>query len=276
MQSNVYCIWYPPGGFGHFVNAVISLHGHNFVKSKQKLIFSKKGNSHKVDFMKLCWIPRYTTLGFEFEPDKNYSVLIDYGIDDKNEQFRESFPTSQIIKICYSDQTWPIVASTMIHKAMRTTLDAVLKVDNWQSTEPWAQREKYFLFLRDHDFRFLWRSHTNGPILCIDDMLDYKKLYNTLESYGIELDDFKSTWQDWRTANNNYIEPIVRSQSIMQDIRRDCAQNLNDITDLWTQAVVYYFIWLEFGIEVPHNDYANWFTTTKEIAIMLKDHGVQI
>ena len=32
----------------------------------------------------------------------------------------------------------------------------------------------------------------------------------------------------------------------------------------------------EFGIEVPHNDYADWFTNTNDIVIMLDKHGVKI
>jgi hypothetical protein len=44
-----------------------------------------------------------------------------------------------------------------------------------------------------------------------------------------------------------------------------CSSDLTHITDIWTQAVVYYYIWLEFGIEVPHNDFANFFTNTDQI-----------
>ena len=32
----IYCVWYPSGGFGHFINAVISLYGVDFKRPKNK------------------------------------------------------------------------------------------------------------------------------------------------------------------------------------------------------------------------------------------------
>ena len=54
------------------------------------------------------------------------------------------------------------------------------------------------------------------------------------------------------------------------------SDDLTHITDIWSQAVIYYYIWLKYNVEVPHNDYANWFTNTKEIVTMLRDNGVEV
>ena len=77
----IYCIWYPSGGFGHFVNAILTLHGKNFVRPNKKLMnFSPDGNSHTLDLV----VPKYHYNswpgGIEFLNDKNYCVLIDNGI----------------------------------------------------------------------------------------------------------------------------------------------------------------------------------------------------
>ena len=61
---------------------------------------------------------------------------------------------------------------------------------------------------------------------------------------------------------------------IWNAIKNKTSYSLNNVTDLYTQAVIYYFIWLEFNVEVPHNDFSDWFTNTDEIVIMLNKLGV--
>ena len=111
----IYCIWYPSGGFGHFVNAVISLHGDNFVRPKNKLEFSDNGDSHLLDLT----APKYfhdNKYNFTFDDNVNYSVLIDNGINNEGVKFLENFPSAKVIKMCYTDNTWPVIAKTMIDK----------------------------------------------------------------------------------------------------------------------------------------------------------------
>ena len=70
----IYCVWYPSGGFGHFINAVLTLHGEDFVSPKNQLIFSKNGDSHNLDLI----VPKYKNDHWpgpiEFHDDKNYCV----------------------------------------------------------------------------------------------------------------------------------------------------------------------------------------------------------
>ena len=98
----IYCVWYPSGGFGHFINAVLSLYGGNFARPKGALTFSQSGDSHSIDLT----VPAYRFdqwPGAQFDSDINYSVLIDNGIDNSSEQFRTVFPDSQVIQVCYTD-----------------------------------------------------------------------------------------------------------------------------------------------------------------------------
>jgi hypothetical protein len=272
----IYCVWYPSGGFGHFINAILSLHGKNFVRPKKQLMFSNNGNSHDLDLV----VPKYLhgswTKTFEFEDKKNYSVLIDNGINDESEQFKSVFPNASVIKICYTDYTWPIVARTMIDKAMKSSLEHELPVDEWDTQELWAKREKYFLFLRDHSLRFAWKPNSIDFTLRIDDIIEYVDLLIALESCGIELELFDNTWQQWQTVNQKYITPIQDAKNIIHCVKNNVSCDLEHIIDVWNQAVIYYYIWLEFGIEVPHNDYSNWFANTQEIATMLNKHGVLV
>ena len=263
----IYCVWYPSGGFGYFVNAVLSLYGHNFVRPHNQLTFSTNGNSHQLDLV----VPRYYqqqwTGRFDFDPDKNYSVLIDNGINDEGDQFRDCFPSAEILKICYTDHTWPIVAHTMIKKALESTLKQEIAPDfaSWQSQDDWVLREKYFLFLRDHALRSHWRPNNFSTPLYIDSIIDYDDFYKRLTMCGINVDSFEPVWESWRQANAKYIDPVTQCQQIMHNVSCGVSQQLTDVTDIWTQAVLYYYIWIEHGVEVPHNDFAEFFYNTDQI-----------
>ena len=257
----IYCVWYPSGGFGHFVNAILSLYGKNFVRPQGTLNFSFNGNSHSLDLV----VPRYCnnrwSFEFEFDQNKNYSMLVDNGITDENEDFKNKFPTATVIKICYSDHSWPVVARSMIEKAMLSDMDTQLS--SWDNAD-WAVREKYFLFLRDHNLRSAWQPR-DDLVVYVDNLFEYASFYNVLESYGIKLDNFEATWNQWRLCNALYINPVQTAQKIVDNVKQNINQDLSDIIDLWTQAVIYYFIWLEFNVEVPHNDYADFFSNSDQI-----------
>lgn len=259
----IYCVWYPSGGFGHFVNAVLTLHGENFVRPSTSLEFSPTGDSHKLDLV----VPKYTKEtwpgGVEFNNNKNYCVLVDNGIDNESSQFKSTFPTATVIRICYSDHSWPVVAYTMINKAMGSSIKQQLPLTEWCTSEPWAQREKYFLYLRDHALRHAWK-HTSDPSLYVDDMLSYNTLFNRLNSV-VKVEYFGKLWTAWQDANSKYIDPIKVAQYVIALVEQNQTQDLGHITDVWTQAVIYYYIWITFGIEVPHNDFANFFSNTNQI-----------
>ena len=265
----IYCVWYPSGGFGHFINAVLTLHGEGFVRPTNQLTFSKNGNSHSLDlvspkYAKECWPG-----GIEFRHDKNYCVLVDNGIDNESDKFKSTFPNSTAIKICYTDYSWPVVARAMIDKAMKSSINEQLPTDNWNTDEPWAQREKYFLFLRDHNFRHAWRS-TDDNAIHIDDLYDnYEDFFNVLNSF-VKTEWCEDLWCEWRAANAKYIDPVKTARRVVDYVTAEWSDELSDITDIWTQAVIYYYIWLRLGIEIPHNDFPNFFSNTKQITELVK------
>jgi hypothetical protein len=263
----IYCVWYPSGGFGHFINGILTLHGKEFKRPiSNKIKFSQTGDSHNLDLV----APKYTSntidYHYNFEPQYNYSVLVDLGIDSNSRDFMQWFPESKIIKMCYTDTSWPVVAKTMIDKAMKSTVEVELAVE---LTDLWAQREKYFLFLRDHSFRWAWRSEPDVACVFVDSLPDYTRLKIMIESAGPELSEFKDLWSQWYTHNKKYFTPVDLAKQVINKI--DCQENidLTNVTDLWTQAVIYYFIWLKFDKEVPHNDFENFFKDTNQIRTWL-------
>lgn len=260
----IYCIWYPSGGFGHFINAVLTLHGDNFVRPKKSLKFSADGNSHDLDLVVPKYFHECWSGGIEFRNDKNYCVLIDNGINNESDNFRSRFTDPIVIKVCYSDFSWPIVAKAMINKAMQSSIELQLPVTEWQTDEVWARREKYFLFLRDHTLRHAWRS-TDDYIIYVDNLYnDCEEFFETINSI-VKTEYCPDLWLEWRDANAEYLNPVRTAKRIISDVKMKIKTDLTHITDVWTQAVIYYYIWIEFSIEVPHNDFANFFSNTDQI-----------
>lgn len=270
----IYCIWYPSGGFGHFVNAVISLHGNGFSRPAGSFSLGYNGNSHPVPLT----LPKYKNTQITpyelptLDSKINYTVLVDNGINDESQGFLLNFPGAEIIKICYDDWSWPVVAHTHVTKAMNSVLNKEIFADFslWPENEAWSQREKFFLYLRDHDLRHQWRPNDHNKVLKIDQFKNYDSMYKALEDIGIELEDFNPEWNQWWQHNQIYFESTILAEKVISAIEEDTKLELSTITDIWTQAVIYYFIWLHFGREVPHNDFAEFFTNTSQIRSWLQ------
>lgn len=265
----IYCVWYPSGGFGHFVNAILSLYGDNFVRPKGVLSFSSVGDSHSIDLVvPKYYMNRFDHFTFDFNSSKNYSIAIDNGINDENDNFRSRFPSSVIIKMCYNDLSWPIIARTMIDKAMRSTVDSELTTTEWSTTDDWAKREKYFLYLRDHHLRNAWKPEPNTRSIDISQLMDYNVFFQQLNNITT-VSNFDQVWQTWNHANQAYLSPIRVANSVINAIQNRNAIGLRNITNIWDQAVIYYFMWVKFGIEIPHNDFADWIDSSDQLANLI-------
>ncbi len=277
-NNNIYCVWYPSGGFGHFINTVLTQYGTDFVRPiNPGYQFSATGNSHLNELVAPKFLFNSNNYEFDLVDDVNqYCVLIDNGINDESKNFINTFPQAKIIKVCYSTITWPIVASTAIHKAMKSNFDSELAVDSmgWDESSDWAQREKYFLFLTDHHCRMMWKPEIGYHNLLIDHLLDYDIFCTKLNDFGIELNNFSGLWEAWHKHNQKYIFPVVFAKKVIDAIDQNQSINLSQCQDLWTQAVVNYFIWDKFNYTVPANDFANWFTNTDQIiALLAQQHA---
>lgn len=264
----IYCVWYPSGGFGNFVNSIFNSYGQGFARPSRQAVVSDTGNFHNQQLMAPTYFHDPLHYEYDFDNDLNYSVLIDNGINNEGQKFRKHFPSSTVIKLCYSDYSWPVIAHTMIVKAMQSSIPESLPVDSdcWSCDSDWARREKYFLFLRDHPLRHAWRPTADAHCILIEHMLDYDQFRQSLP---VQCDDFRSHWLQWQTANHRYFEPVLLAHNIL-------AGQWQSITDIWSQAVLYYTIWCRYGVEVPHNDYPNSFENYQQIAQLLADHGVAI
>ena len=259
----IYCVWYPSGGFGHFVNAILSLHGKKFKRPKKTMIFGDNGNSHDLDLIAPKYWNDQSVYCYEFLDDLNYSVLIDNGNKNESKEFQQFFPSATMIKMCYDDWSWPIVARTLIEKVLLTSIEKILTTDEWCTDAPWARREKYFLFLRDNELRYQYRASESHNIN-VKELSNYQTLFEKLNSI-VSVEPFEQLWNDWQVVNSKFFYPIQTAEDVINAVENKVNIDISHIQDLWTQAVVYYYIWLQYNIEVPHNDFENFFKDTQQI-----------
>jgi len=266
----IYCVWYPSGGFGHFVNAILSLYGDNFVRpDDQTAKFSQTGDLHSLKLIAPRYLDGREYPTFTFDMSKNYSVLIDNGINNSGKLFLNTFPDGKIIKLCYNDISWPIVANTSIIKAKRSSLENELPLDQaWPGQEPWAIREKYSLYIKEHYLRNAWTTDDQAHNLDVFTLVSYQKLKDFFNNF-IELTDFKELHNQWLQHNYKYFFPVVESLKIIDAIKSKQHMDVTHVSGIWDQAVVNYFLNLEFNIEIPVNDFADWFHNTKQIYDLL-------
>ena len=265
----IYCVWYPSGGFGHFVNAILSLYGDNFIRPTNHLNFSDNGDAHS---LKLT-VPKYfhdqPYPEVIFDSSKNYSVLIDNGINNQSKNFLNVFKDCNVIKLNYDDVSWPVVAKTSIVKASKSSLDQELLLDTgWNTNEDWAVREKYTLYLRNNLLRSKWTVDYDCYNLDVFELLSYSKLSNFFNAITT-VSDFSELHSQWLNANSQYFYPVQQALKIIDAINQHKHMDISYVKNIWDQAVINYLLEIKFNMFIPINDYPNWFQNTNELLSIL-------
>jgi hypothetical protein len=175
-----------------------------------------------------------------------------------------------------------LVFQNCIVKAARGTVesDVEFKAEEFGVLDDWARRENFSLLFDRHHYRITWKEHVHDNWLNIDIselITDPKncleKVANFIGGSIINLHELPIKHQQFLDANPNTVQHL-EILNIVKNLNVD--QDLTHINQLYQQAVLNFYVQLEFNFVIPANEYANWFTNTKEIVTMLKDHGVYI
>lgn len=290
-SENLLLINYPSGGYGFYFTRLINSFVTNIVKTNDSFEFDQLGTSHLLPLVTghIHWEQNRTLhiIDSKYQPDVNQQkyILIPYcpGIENNiTENLKHNFPKAKIIRLCYKDNTWPLIFQNCIVKAGMGNLDTDIKFDDkkFGSSEDWARRENFNFIFNDHEFRNMWKEHSHERFLNIDifEILInptqcLQQVANFIGSDTQMMDMLPIKHKQFLKANPNTIThlkilEIINSLNIEQD--------LTHIQQLYSQAVLNFYIQLKFNFVIPTNDYNNWFTNTNEIVTMLQDHGVDI
>jgi len=294
--DKLYAIQYPAGSFGHFTHLIISNFGNNFVKSDDVVNFKNKkesGSSHFTssmikkyycideykDYVSADLVSDYTRLT---KNNQFVTVIIDSGIADDSIEFLQFFPGAKHIRITYDDYSWPFSAKAFYTRCMAEVLHKKTSIsqfiepdaDRWNSNDPWEQREKYFLFLKEHPFREYWRDLNNCTNINVDKYLSYNELATALSFSCIG--DFEEVYDQFFKANKTHIEWYLECRRVLEALKNKENISLSNINDLFSQATINYYIYIIYNFEVPAWDYRDWFVNTTDIFDLLEKNNIII
>jgi hypothetical protein len=288
-SNNILLIQYPSGGYGYYLARLINQYVSNVVKTDDSFKFDSLGTSHSLPLVagdvhfSLNRVLSLVNKKYQLDIDQKKYVVIPYcpGIeDDSTDKMRLMFPNAKIVRLFYEDSTWPLVFQNCIIKALRGSLEKDVTFDSqmFGSSDAWAQRENFSLIYNSHYYRNTWKKFDHYQILNIDifDLLiTPDKCINTvaafIDSTAPNLSDLPYRHQDFLQANKNTVVHL-EILNLFNNIK--IYQELEHITQLYQQAAVNFYIQTKFGFEVPSNEYASWFTNTKDIVTMLNKYSV--
>jgi hypothetical protein len=287
--SNLLVIEYPSGGFGFYVARLINQHINGVIKTPDSLEFDALGTSHLLETATITIGPvNRPTWELHVYPEYQnqyklgqYPVIpacpgINFGSGNLNKQF------PNITTIYYNDDTWPLVFYNCIYKAKQgdIVLDVSFNSNAFGSTDNWALRENYTLMLASSELRNQWSINSNNLSLSISvtEIIKNPKavIKNIAKHYGLKVNSFDGLGD----LHNKFLKsnPQINLHfSIIHAVENlNLLQDLGFVNSIYWQAVFNFYIQQKYQIEIPVNDYANWFTNTKDVVIMLNNLGVNI
>jgi len=284
-------IQYPSGGYGFYLTRLINSFVTNIVRVDDLFSFDYLGTSHSLPLVvgDIHHEQQRTLHSYDkkylSDIDQQKYILIPYcpGIfNDTTDNIKINFPNAKILRLYYQDNTWPLVFQNCIIKAAVGTLENDVEFDDkkFGSSENWARRENFNLMFEHHYYRKMWKAYEHKQFLNIDifELLTnpqhcLTQVANFINGTTHNLDLLPARHQQFLDANSN----TVRHFEILHTVKSlKVEKDLMHITDLYQQAVMNFYIQLKYNFVILSNDYADWFTNTKEIVTMLKEHGVNI
>jgi hypothetical protein len=288
-SENLLLISYPSGGYGFYLTRLINYFVTNVVSTTDSFLFDDLGTSHSlplvvgdIHFEK----NRTLTVGveaYQFDIDQQKYILIPYcpGINSDNpNNVIDMFPNAKIIRLFYQDNTWPLVFQNCIVKAAtgNTEDDIEFDAEIFGSSDAWARRENFELLFKNHHYRTMWKQHDTVLNIDIFTLLTdpqhcLHQIAGLINGSVTRMDELAIKHQQFLDANPNTVRHL-EILDIVKSLAKD--QDLSHINQLYQQAVLNFYIQLKFNFVIPSNDYANWFTNTKQIVTMLNNHEVKI
>lgn len=284
-SSNLLLIQYPPGGFGFYIARLINSFVTNVVQTPDQFEFDRVGSSHLLPLV--AGDIEYQRSRDLYDPDPQYWPAIQAGqfvviphcpgmADDSLNRALTTFPRARILRVVYHDSAWPLVFQNCIIKAKLGTLenDVAFDHERYGSDADWAVRENYTLVLQGHDFRHLWKPYQAHNVYNLD---VYTLLTNPAAALEFiaeivggqvhDIQDLPQRHQQFLSLNQNtadHLEIYSLATTLPPAI------DLTHITDIYQQAVFNFYVQTEFKIEIPVNDYANWFQNTDQVRDLVR------
>jgi hypothetical protein len=278
-EKQALLIHYPSGGFGHFMNVLLSVCSRSFYVANRAVEFSPSGDSHAFELSAKKWTHDQTD--YVFSPadwatgqDLRHIVLVDLGINnDCHRTVRKQFPKNQLVRMCIDPAARSIINQTCLFKAQKQTEFNFVHQHAWQQREEISKQYHYcdanseyylnkFQPIADDCYTL------NLPISWL--FFSFELLLTNLETFlGIIVNRTSATVLHQQFLKNNqcYAQANIWAQTVLDSLESEQHVSLADCTNIHDQGFVNYTIEKQFSLEeIPPYDYQDWFTNTQQIA----------
>lgn len=273
-------ISYPAGGFGNFIYHILSEYSTNTYKvNNSNFKFDISGNSHSTQKYTLTYFHDPDDYQIVLpDTDKECLILCDNGINnDSYHKINRVFPGATIVRLCITNNVRPIIYSTCILKAMRSSLikESQFHVNTFwtDSDEDFAVRENFTLLY--HNWPFKWESAPNCinvsiESLILDPVSTLTNLIGQINGSVTDLNSLNTVCAEWQKSNKQYFEIYYHWKNINAALDNKSNLDISNITELHDQGYINYCIEQKFNVTIPAYNYRDWFKNTSEIKEMLE------
>lgn len=279
IEKRALLIHYPSGGFGHYMNALLTTCSHEFHVPSADVEFSSSGDSHAFELNAAKWTRDLET--YVFEPaewaqgsHKRHIVLVDLGIDnDSHSTVRTRFPNNQLIRMCIDRDARSIVNQTCRFKAERQEEFDFLADNDWERREEVSKMYHYCDSNPDYylnNFQPVVNDDLvlNLPISWL--FFNFEPLLKRIESFldiYIHREKANALHQQFMQGNSRYAQAVVWSRTVMNSLNSGGNTSLDSCSNLHDQGFINYVLEQHYELkEIPPWDYRDWFKNTEQIA----------
>lgn len=280
-SHNIIAISYPPGGFGHFVYHVLTHYFNETVKvADPSFTFAASGDAHASRKYAPIWNPRDSYkpyISTQVNQHDRIVVLCDHGWNHSSVQdIWRDFPSAHVVRMVIDEDAEPVIYHTYINKTGQTFDHAQQVAQHWpEANEAWAQRENFTLWYRSRPFVFAPVMHPRATNLAISQLLmsPAESFLALSRDLGLTVSDpngLVSFCRKWLTSQQQYCNIFLMWRKIINALDNDINLDLGSIQDLHDQGYINYRVERRYNIEIPVNDYRDWFANTDELREMIQ------
>lgn len=282
MKDRALLIHYPSGGFGHFMNALLSLCTDEFYVADSGIDFSNSGDSHSFLLSAVKWArtnPDYKFTPFDWAQGLNrrHIVLVDLGIvNDSHTTVRKKFKQNYIVRMCIDQPARSIVYQTCLYKAQKKEFEFEYDAD-WQRREEFTKQYQYCDESQDYFLNNFQPVDDQNVVNVLISWLftDFDLVLSTLEvglDVEIRRDQARELHRQFLLVNGRYATGLFWANRILASLDDGSNLDLSDCNTLHDQGYINYLLAKRYQIpEIPAYDYRDWFANTAQISTFITE-----
>ena len=287
-SPNIIVIVYPPGGYGNFINYIVTHFFNETIKIEETPeLFDTTGTAHRQkkyvsDIYPAIFDDYEINISVPYKNNEKIVLLYDSTVRNENNvdfnvhtQINAKFPNAVTIKNIVDLDFNPIIHYTSLLKT-GYEYDHTDSQNMWESPdEDYSIRERWSLWYHSNPYQFSPCSDSNVVNIQLSKLSTdpVKTIIELAEKLNLTITDYhklKSFCRNWIRVQMPYFKLLSTQRRIIRCIDNEIDLDISNITSLHDQGYINYCIEREYDVIIPVYDYKDWFKSTIEISEMIK------